>query len=202
MSSGTTLTGPSVWFGAPLTCKALDPMPIGSPSAPFGVASISGIEIMHNTGYIDFHYNKSTSDYTARIIEESSGVLKAYNQIVSASDERLKEEIEEVTEDDLALIDKLRPRTFRFRDGKDKSAGLVAQEVLEADEELGIEDSLLVRGTGGEIPDPKDPEKTITDYYAVDYNGLTALLLAQVQELKKEVAELRQEIKAMKGGTR
>ena len=200
VTAPTSSAGGSVNYHVPLYTS--EAVPIGSPSFPFGVASLTGIEIVHNTGYIDWHYGKSTSDYTARIIEESSGVLKAYNQIVSASDERLKEEIKEVTKGDLDLIDKLRPRTFRFKTGKDKTAGLVAQEVLEAEKELGIEDSLLVRGTGGEIPDPKDPEKTITDYYAVDYNGLTALLLAQVQELKKEVAELKQEIKTMKGGTR
>lgn len=175
---------------------------LGSATSTWSQVFSKGIELYNSTGYVDWHFGNSALDYTARIIEESSGVLKAYNQIVSASDERLKKDIEDITEDDLVLLDKLKPRTFLFRSGKDKSAGLVAQEVLEAEEELGIEDSLLVRGTGEEIPDPKDPEKTITDYYAVDYNGLTALLLAQVQELKKEVAELRQEIKTMKGGTR
>ena len=32
-------------------------------------------------GYIDFHYNGSTSDYTSRIIEDASGVLKINNTI-------------------------------------------------------------------------------------------------------------------------
>jgi hypothetical protein len=32
-------------------------------------------------GYIDFHYNGSTSDYTSRIIEDASGVLKINNAI-------------------------------------------------------------------------------------------------------------------------
>lgn len=35
----------------------------------------SGIELHYSTPYIDFHYGDSTSDYTSRIIEESSGVL-------------------------------------------------------------------------------------------------------------------------------
>lgn len=35
----------------------------------------SGIELHYSTPYIDFHYGNSTSDYTSRIIEESSGVL-------------------------------------------------------------------------------------------------------------------------------
>lgn len=34
-----------------------------------------GIEISHNTPYIDFHFGGSTADYTSRIIENSSGTL-------------------------------------------------------------------------------------------------------------------------------
>lgn len=30
----------------------------------------------NNGGYIDFHFNKSTADFTSRIIEETSGVLQ------------------------------------------------------------------------------------------------------------------------------
>lgn len=175
---------------------------LGSEASPWSVLWTGAIEIKGATPYIDFHFGNSTTDYTSRIIETASGVLQINGQIVGTSDKRLKDNIAEVEEKELALISKLKPRTYNYNHSEYKSAGLVAQEVLEAEEELGIEDSLLVRGTGGEIPDPKDPEKTITDYYAVDYNGLTALLLAQVQELKKEVAELKQEIKTMKGGTR
>ena len=32
-------------------------------------------------GYIDFHFNKSTSDYTTRIIEEKSGQIGVYNKL-------------------------------------------------------------------------------------------------------------------------
>lgn len=32
-------------------------------------------------GYIDFHYNNSTSDYTSRIMERSSGVFQIYGSI-------------------------------------------------------------------------------------------------------------------------
>lgn len=34
-----------------------------------------GLELYHATPYIDFHFNKSSTDYTSRIIESSSGVL-------------------------------------------------------------------------------------------------------------------------------
>lgn len=35
----------------------------------------AGVEIHHNTPYIDFHYGNSSNDYTSRIIELSSGTL-------------------------------------------------------------------------------------------------------------------------------
>ena len=35
----------------------------------------NGFEIYYTTPYIDFHYNNTTTDYTSRIIESSSGVL-------------------------------------------------------------------------------------------------------------------------------
>lgn len=34
-----------------------------------------GIELYHATPYIDFHFNKSSSDYTLRLIEERAGLL-------------------------------------------------------------------------------------------------------------------------------
>ena len=50
-----------------------------------------------NGGYLDFHYNQSSSDYTSRIIEESSGTVKLYGNFVASggvtalSDARLKD---------------------------------------------------------------------------------------------------------------
>lgn len=35
----------------------------------------AGVELYFSTPFIDFHFNNSTSDYTSRIIEKSSGVL-------------------------------------------------------------------------------------------------------------------------------
>ena len=37
----------------------------------------AGIEIYHNTPFIDFHFGRSSEDYTSRIIEEESGVLNS-----------------------------------------------------------------------------------------------------------------------------
>lgn len=176
---------------------------LGSEITPWQSMIARGIELYGTTSvptpFIDTHYNGSTSDYTGRIIEESAGAFRVYNTISWGSDERLKENITDLSEAEKRLIMSLKPRAFRFKESELRHAGLIAQEVIEAEEEQGIEDSCLVRGTGGEIPDPKHPEKTITDYYAVDYNSLTTLLLAQVQELTKTVEELKGRLAAMEG---
>lgn len=184
----------------PLTNKVVN---LGSESAPWQSIIGRSIELYGTstvqTPFIDTHFAGSTSDYTGRIIEESAGAFRVYNTISWGSDARLKENITELSEAEKRLIMSLKPRAFRFKGSALKHAGLIAQDVIEAEKEQGIEDSVLVRGTGGQIPDPKHPEKTITDYYAVDYNSLTTLLLAQVQALTKEVAELKNKLAAMEG---
>ena len=39
------------------------------------LATFDSLELVANTPYIDFHYNKSTKDYTSRIIETSEGII-------------------------------------------------------------------------------------------------------------------------------
>ena len=45
----------------------------------------NGIELSHNTPYIDFHFGNSTTDHTSRIIENSSGTLHIENNLSIAS---------------------------------------------------------------------------------------------------------------------
>ncbi len=162
-----------------------------------------GLELLHaSTPYFDFHFGGSTSDYTARIIEASKGALVAYNSISNGSDERLKKEVEALPERMAELVERLSPKTYRFRGGDTYlNAGLIAQEVLEAEKELGVTESVLVRGTGGSIPDPKDPEKEIIDYYSLDYNALTTLLLrytvSKIHYLEERLTELETKIKTL-----
>lgn len=196
----------SIRSSVPFTPLANKVVNLGSESAPWQSIIGRSIELYGTstvqTPFIDTHFAGSTSDYTGRIIEESAGAFRVYNTISWGSDERLKENITDLSEAEKRLIMSLKPRAFRFKESELRHAGLIAQEVIEAEEEHGIEDSCLVRGTGGEIPNPKHPEKTITDYYAVDYNSLTTLLLAQVQELTKTVEELKGKLAAMEGDLR
>ena len=57
--------------GASTIQQARTNLGLGTGSSPF----FSNIELSSATPYIDFHFNNSTSDYTTRIIENSSGEL-------------------------------------------------------------------------------------------------------------------------------
>lgn len=46
-----------------------------------GACTAENIELYHPTPHIDFHFNESTSDYTSRIIESSSGTLEIMNNL-------------------------------------------------------------------------------------------------------------------------
>lgn len=136
------------------------------------------IELKTSTPFIDFHFNSSSDDYTARIIENTQGALTAYNSISSASDERLKKDFSDVPDSYISFLEKLIPHFYRFKKGSDHlNAGLIAQEVIELERECGIEESVLVRGTGKEI---EVNGKKMIDYYSIDYNALTILLLKYV----------------------
>ena len=87
-----------------------------------------------NGGYIDFHYNGSTSDYTSRIIEESSGTVKLYGNFVASggvtalSDARLKD-ITGDTDVNVEQIASMPSVYYRWKKG-DKSlhVGSIAQD--------------------------------------------------------------------------
>lgn len=137
-----------------------------------------GLEILGSneagTPYIDFHFGEKdydgkspVSDYTARLCEESRGILTARNSIVSSSDARLKENITDIPDVYIELVKRLQPKMFNFIGSSYKTTGLIAQDVLEIEKELGITESVLIRGTGeGD------------NYYSLDYNALSVLMLA------------------------
>lgn len=140
--------------------------------------SAPSLELSNTTPFIDFHYNSSASDYTARIIENTQGALTAYNSISSASDERLKKDFSDIPDSYMNFIEKISTHCYRFKNGSDYlNAGLVAQEVIALEKECGITESVLVRGSGKET---EVNGKKVIDYYSIDYNALTVLLLKYI----------------------
>jgi hypothetical protein len=93
-------------------------------------------------------------------------------EVTATSDIRLKSNIEKI-ENSLEKIDKLNGYTFTMNDKQ--MTGLVAQEVLDVLPEavVGSED----------------------EHYSLAYGNMVGLLVEGIKELKKEVAELKEQLK-------
>ena len=145
-----------------------------------------GASNANHGGYIDFHYNQSTADYTARLIESgSSGTLKAYNSISNASDRRLKDNIVNIDNKYIYLLNELDAKQYNFKSSPDKvELGFIAQEVESAMKIIGIKDDEMPI-----ISKPTDDE--LDKYYGLDYSQMTALLWKICQEQQKEIDELK-----------
>ena len=95
--------------------------------------------------------------------------------IENISDERLKQDIED-EQYGLDFINSLRPRSFRMKVNPDLRAhGLIYQEVREL---VDSDDSLACLNNDGETG-------------AIDYNGIISPLIKAIQELSKQVEELK-----------
>lgn len=86
---------------------------------------------------------------------------------IATSDERLKADI---TPMPIGLIDDIKPVSWTWKDGGTRSAGVVAQQL----QEIGLDD-YVHEGEDGQL--------------GVNYQALTAILLAEVIELKRRLAD-------------
>lgn len=101
---------------------------------------------------------------------DSSGNCLSVGEVTAHSDKRLKSDIKP-----LEVRGELNPVTY-VKDGKE-SIGFIADEVKEVYPELVITD-----------------ESTDEKYLSLNYAQLTAVLYAEIKELKKEIAELKKKI--------
>jgi hypothetical protein len=109
--------------------------------------------------------NDGTLDVSGDVISHSATV----------SDERLKENIEQVT-DAVSKVQQLNGYTFNYKKDGREGAGIIAQEVAEVLPSAVKTRELL--GHEGE-------------YMIVEYDQLTALLIESIKELKAEIDELK-----------
>ena len=86
---------------------------------------------------------------------------------IATSDERLKGDI---TPMPIGLIDDIKPVSWTWKDGGTKSAGVVAQQL----QEIGLDDYVHTNEDG---------------QLGVNYQALTAILLAEVIDLKRRLAD-------------
>jgi len=89
---------------------------------------------------------------------------------VQVSDRRRKKEIQPLPDIYERLIDKLEPVLYKYIAREEQEAGLIAQDVLEAEKELGIPDDFLVTMQDG--------------FYSIKYNNLFALILKRLKGVK------------------
>lgn len=127
--------------------------------------------------------NHATTTGTANVLMAASGNLYRLT-----STREIKRDVEEVTDSGL-IIERLRPVSYRLKpehatedaDPEQVYLGFIAEDVAEADERLGQYDE-----DGNPV------------YY--DSNGLLAVLVAEVQALRRRVESLEAEVADLREG--
>lgn len=134
-----------------------------------GTSVLGGYAAYGSGNTLSYHF--IGNDYSAPLLKiDTSGNCIAKGEVTAHSDKRLKSGIKP-----LEVRGELNPVTY-VKDGKE-SIGFIADEVKEVYPELVIEDDAT-------------PEK----YLTLNYAQLTAVLYAEIKELKKEIAELKKKI--------
>lgn len=112
-------------------------------------------------------------------------------QTCTDSDERLKYDITNLSEQYSMLFDNLRPVTFKYKHGDSgrAHAGLIAQEVKSAMELAGLSD----KDFAAYVREITDDEGLDGYSLALRYSEFIALLINEVQKLKEKVHNLEKE---------
>lgn len=122
-------------------------------------------------GYSGYLYLGAGSTKSLRI--DSSGNCLSVGEVTAHSDKRLKSDIKP-----LEVRGELNPVTY-VKDGKE-SIGFIADEVKEVYPELVVTD-----------------ESTDEKYLSLNYAQLTAVLYAEIKELKNQIRELNEKVRTM-----
>ena len=126
------------------------------------------------------------------ITQTVSGTAK--HPIWSASDERVKEDIEPLDVDlSKNLIDATRPKRFKFKNTDGIHYGVTAQDMREILDNIGETDSELEHSMG------LSEEKTgLDDERMVEYLEFIPHLINYVKDLRAEVVSLKEEVRILK----
>lgn len=173
-----------------------------------GLLYAKAIELSFSTPYIDFHFNYSTDDFTGRIIATAADQISVQGShlrvdrdlrvfgmadikgtistpkgdvLTTGSDVRLKTDFTQAPENASERIERLGVCEYRLKGETRVRRGFIAQQAETVDEVYTYQD----------VEQEIDGERFRV--MNVDYVAIIADLVASVQELRKELRELKGE---------
>ena len=135
-----------------------------------------------------------TSGDTANFILNTNGTPTFGNSGTISSDERLKKNITDIEDGQLAKINALKPRNYEWKDPRKAGAkeGFIAQEVESIIPEA-VEEYVI-------SPDPDDTSRDFEgDVKVLNHEVMNARLIKAVQELSAELEAAKARITALEG---
>ena len=195
-ASGGTFTG-GVTFNS--TPKIKSGINIGLDAYSAGSTTQTGALELYNGNYvlIDFHWKYSSSDWTYRIVQHAADTLEFYGHDVNTwgtlkakafsvqSSIHVKENIEDITEEEACKLLQLRPVSFDYKNSETKNQrGLIAEEVLE------IYPEMVEIPEGYTEFDPSDPSIAPS----IDYSKFVPYLIKMIQIQEKRISELESKL--------
>lgn len=167
-----------------------------------GITTMHSLELSDTTPFIDFHHNKSTLDYTSRIITSNLAELTFYGKnssgttvhgtcrgaaFIVVSSKYMKENIKDIEDDEAMKLLQLRPVSFDYKyTGETNKRGLIAEEVMEVMPEMVYVPEEYSEPMDDSIPD---------NVPSIDYSKFVPYLIKMVQIQQKEIDELKEIMK-------
>lgn len=135
-----------------------------------------------DSDYIIPRYNKNTycGSYSYWWSDGYFESLHVNGSAITASDRRLKENIDYDISKWLTMFDLLKPCSYKFIEGKRIHVGMIAQEVIEAGEAAGLDMEHLTA-----VCLDKEGQT-----YGLRYEEFVPILIAKVQQLEKRLEAL------------
>lgn len=155
----------------------------------FGMTSDNRLRINYDAPYSTDIYAGTSSGAINFYV---NGTQKAYvnsSGVVNKSDKRLKTDIEDIEDKYIEIADKLKPKTYKYKDDLSKTnTGFIAQDLQSVIEELGIDNESFAPLSKGD-----------DGYLGINYIQLIPILWAKVQQQDDMIKHLSEEIHKLKG---
>lgn len=152
-------------------------------SGKFGSWTLNGTGIYSNNARL-------YPDYLGyKIGGTGAWASESWWRVAQTSDRKAKQNIKELEETYNQFFDDLKPVSFEWKksDDKKKHIGFIAQDIQDAEEKNNLDLDMVYKSEGSE-------------YLSLDKKEIIALNTWQIQMLKKEIKELKEEIEKLKGG--